>query len=88
MLKRPTDLEHLLTPEMKLNFLSHRRRIIALDEWGWYLSLFILFFASFYHLVCLIPFVIVVVYGALCMHKSYKEFWALEKIWLDEIVGK
>ena len=85
MLKKATDVNPLLTPEMKLNFLSHRRRIIALDEWGWYVSLFILFFASFSHLVCLIPFTAVVVYGGLCIHKSYKEFWELEKRWLDEL---
>jgi hypothetical protein len=69
----------------KLQYLVHRRYIIAIDEWGWYAALALLLFASFYHLICLVPFFIVLVYGGLCVLKSYKSFWELEDAWLKII---
>jgi hypothetical protein len=50
-----------------------------------YLALALLLAASFYHLICLIPFFIVLVYGAICIYMSYKSFWKLEDEWLKAI---
>jgi len=65
-----------------LDYLAHRRRIILLDEWGYYTAL-----AGLYWTNEMFLFTLVLFYGALCMWISYQSFWALEKAVLGNLSG-
>jgi len=69
----------------KLDYLAHRRRMVALDEWGWYAVLGATLFGGIeHHWAWLILFFIILIYGAVCVILGYKGYWELEKKWLSE----
>ncbi len=63
-----------------LNYLAHRRRIIAVDEWGFYIALAGLYFSQE-----LVLFALVLFYGGICLWISYQAYWRLEEKILEKI---
>jgi len=64
----------------KLEYLAHRRRMVALDEWGYYFALtFLLFMGLSQNWIWFIPFWLALPYGGFCVYIGYKGYWDLEK---------
>lgn len=57
------------------NYLIKLRTFIAIDEWGLYLVLLLLYFSKEYML-----FGFVAVYGAICILISYQSYWRLTDV--------
>ncbi|MBI2671988.1 hypothetical protein HYX16_03580 [Candidatus Woesearchaeota archaeon] len=57
-----------------LDYLAHKRRMIAIDEWGWYAAMAGLYFTEEYALLGG-----VFVFGAIANSIAYKSYWELER---------